>query len=104
LPAKTGSTYLEVARRHGDYALAGVCCTVTLDGGEAITEARLCYCGVATRPVRATVAEELLRGQPPGEALFADAGKAARDVVDVGDDYAAPSDYRRQLVASLAVR
>ena len=33
LPSRTGYAFQEVARRHGDYALAGVCALVTLGDG-----------------------------------------------------------------------
>lgn len=105
LPPRTGHAYLEVARRHGDYALAGVCCTVTLDNHKTVTQARLGYGGVASRPVRATAAEELMQGMAADdEQALARASQAARDVVETADDYAASRDYRRHLVANLTAR
>jgi carbon-monoxide dehydrogenase medium subunit len=105
LPPRTGYAYVEMARRHGDYALAGVCCTVTLDGDGAAAQVRLGYGGVAPRPVRATTAEELMRGVGANdEEAMAEAGQAARDVVEASDDHAASSDFRRHLVATLTVR
>jgi xanthine dehydrogenase iron-sulfur cluster and FAD-binding subunit A len=44
-----GSAFVEVARRHGDYALAGVCAIVELDDDSRIAAARLAYCGDARR-------------------------------------------------------
>ena len=35
LPARTGTTFVEVARRHGDYAMCGVAAAVTLDDAGA---------------------------------------------------------------------
>jgi aerobic carbon-monoxide dehydrogenase medium subunit len=104
LPAATGYAFEESARRHGDYALAGVCATLTLDPAGAIAEARLACCGVATRPARARDAEQLLAGRPPDDEAFEAAGDAARGVVDVADDLAASQDLRRHLVHRLTVR
>ena len=41
-PARTGWAFLEVARRHGDYALVGVAARVELDESGACREARWC--------------------------------------------------------------
>jgi aerobic carbon-monoxide dehydrogenase medium subunit len=102
LPADTGYAFVETARRHGDYALCGVCATVTL--GERISAARLAYSGVATRPVRAHEAEQALVGQAPSDDVLAAAARAAREVVGVGDDYVASRDYRRHLTERLTLR
>ena len=104
LPGRTGYAFEESARRHGDYALAGVCATLTLDPGDAVVEARLACCGVATRPARAREAERLLVGRDPGDDAFEAAGVAVRDVVDVSDDIVASQELRRHLVQRLTVR
>ena len=48
----TGSGFLELARRHGDFALAGVAALVTLDGDGAVADARIALIGVAATAVR----------------------------------------------------
>lgn len=96
-----GYAYVEYARRHGDYALAGVCATIRLDD-ERIASARLGFSGVATKPVRCTDAEAALIGLTAGDEAFAAAGEiAAEQVVEVGDDFAATRSYRQHLVRSL---
>jgi carbon-monoxide dehydrogenase medium subunit len=102
LEPKTGYAFVEAARRHGDYALCGVCATVTVD--QEMVEARLAYSGVATRPVRAVEAEQALVGNVPSDDVFAAAARAARDVVGVADDYVASRGYRRHLVERLTIR
>jgi aerobic carbon-monoxide dehydrogenase medium subunit len=104
LPPRTGVACREVTRRHGDYALAGVCATVTLDDQGGVESARLGCLGVAPTPVRSTAAEDLLAGNQPGTELFAAAGEAARDVVDAVDEEQASVAYRRRLVAVLTRR
>lgn len=96
-----GYAYVEYARRHGDYALAGVCATIRLDG-DRITSARLGYSGVATRPTRCPDAEAALAGQAADDAAFAAAADiAAGQVVEVGDDFVATQSYRQHLVRRL---
>jgi carbon-monoxide dehydrogenase medium subunit len=104
LPPRTGTACEEVARRHGDFALAGVLAAVTLDERGRVNRARLGYFGVAPTPVRATAAEALLAGEEPGAELFAAAGQAARDVVETVDDDQASVAYRRRLVEVLTRR
>ena len=103
LPSHTGYAFQEVARRHGDYALAGVCALVRLRDGTC-TAVRLAACGVASRPTRLAEAETALLGAPPEGAALARAAEAARDSVTAGDDRQASIEYRRDLVAALVRR
>jgi carbon-monoxide dehydrogenase medium subunit len=105
LPARSGTAFLEMARRHGDYALVGVAGLVTLDPGGRCKAARLGLLSVGDGPVLATEAGKVLAGQTPSEALFRAAGDAAatRDV-DPPSDIHASAAYRRQLVAVLTRR
>ena len=48
----TGSSFLEIARRHGDFAMVGLATSLTLSDG-AISDARLAFAGVSDVPVRA---------------------------------------------------
>jgi carbon-monoxide dehydrogenase medium subunit len=48
LPLRTGTCFLEVARRRGDYAMMGVAAMVTLG---ARTEVRLAFCNAGDAPV-----------------------------------------------------
>ena len=103
LPSHTGYAFQEVARRHGDYALAGVCALVTLRDG-VCTAVRLAACGVASRPTRLAEAETALRGAPPEGDALARAAEAARNYATAGDDRQASSEYRKDLVAALVRR
>lgn len=104
LPPRTGWAFLEMARRHGDYALAGICALVTLDGSGACAEVRLVGCGIGTRPVRLTKAEGALKGAKAEKAAFAAAGKAAMDHVTAPDDVQATTAFRKRLTAALVGR
>ena len=52
LPPRTGWGFEEVARRHGDFALAAVAATLTVSGG-AIEHARIALTGVGPTALRA---------------------------------------------------
>ena len=99
----TGVAFLEVARRHGDFAMVGLATSLTLTDG-TITDARLAFSGVADIPVRAAVAESLLVGQQPSAELFAEAARLAAAPLDPPSDLHGSSDYRKKVAAALVRR
>lgn len=103
LPANTGHAFREVARRHGDYALAGVCAIVTIEDGEC-TAARVAGCGIAAKATRLAEAEAALVGSRLDAPALEAAGRAAMDYVAAADDRQASAAYRRTLVATLVRR
>ncbi len=104
LPAVNGrSSFQEVTRRHGDFALVGAVALVVLDGGR-IRDARLVLMGVGPTPVRAAAAETVLTGAEPSEALFAEAAREAVAGLEPTSDIHATAAYRRRVAAVLARR
>src|SRR5256884_3234294 len=105
LPGRSGTAFVEMARRHGDYALVGVAAVVTLDPRGRCKTARRSMLSVGDGPIRATEAEKVLAGQTPSEELLRAAADAAatRDV-DPPSDIHASAAYRRPLVAVLTRR
>ncbi|GAB4527948.1 MAG: xanthine dehydrogenase family protein subunit M [Anaerolineae bacterium] len=102
---RSGWSFQEVARRHGDYALVGVATVVTLDEQSRCDQARLVFLSVGDGPVEARQAAEVLRGQiPDREAIRAAAETAASLDVDPSSDIHATADYRRHLVKVLTRR
>jgi carbon-monoxide dehydrogenase medium subunit len=105
MPPRSGWSFLEVARRHGDYALVGVAAVATLDDKGQCHQARLVFLSVGDGPVEARQAAEMLTGQIPSpEAIRAAAETAAKADVDPGSDIHASAEYRRHLVQVLACR
>ena len=105
LAPRTGTAFLEAARRHGDYAMAGVAATVTLDDDGACRAVRLVYLSVGEGPVLGRQAMQLLDGEVPTEARIAAAAALAgeRDVAPLGDIHAS-TDFKRHLVRVLTAR
>jgi len=108
----------ELARRHGDFALAGLTAGVQLVGGSAVVEgrgaaegepseykdARLVFFGVGTRPVRARRAEAALVGRRADAETLAAAGRALDGDLDPpGDVHGSPA-LRRHLARVLLAR
>lgn len=103
LPPRTGWSFMEIARRHGDFALAGVCATVTLDARGRCLDSRLVLFGVGATPVRAAAAERALLAQrPDGPTIEAAAAEAAQEIDPPGDVHATAA-YRCH-VAGVLVR
>jgi carbon-monoxide dehydrogenase medium subunit len=102
-PPGSGSAWLELARRHGDYALAGVGVVLTFDG-ERVRAARLALTGVGDTPIRAREAEALLAGQPLTSAQLLRAVEAVRRAIDPGGDIHATPEYRRHVAGVLVGR
>ncbi len=102
-PGRTGTAWLEVARRNGDYALCGVGALVTLDGSERVAGARCGYVSVAPTPLVLDLTDAVA-GQPPDSADWAAAGRRAAAEADPEDDLHATAEYRRHLVGVLTAR
>ncbi|HST48865.1 FAD binding domain-containing protein [Jatrophihabitans sp.] len=106
LGARSGTAFLEVSRRHGDYAVCGVAVLVELDSDLRIATARAGYLSVAPTPLVLD-----LTGAAGGRAYDADyAGPESavaalvRDAVDPEPDIHASAAYRRQLAGVLTAR
>jgi carbon-monoxide dehydrogenase medium subunit len=103
LPRGAGWSWMEIARRHGDFALAGAGVVLALRGG-VIAEARIGLTGVGPAPVRADAAERLLTGSRPSEDLWQHAADAVRSAIEPDGDLHASADYRRHVAGVLTVR
>jgi len=110
MPTHSGWSFLEVARRHHDFALVGVAAMVTLDGAggrskATCEEARLVYFSVGDGPVEAHQAAAVLKGQELTAEAIREAAETAGEVdVEPNADINASSEYRRHLVKVLGRR
>jgi carbon-monoxide dehydrogenase medium subunit len=105
LPERTGWAFHEVARRHGDFALAGAAVIVTLGARGLCESARVALFGVAPTPVRARAAEEALVDETPSDALFEVAAqRATRGLDEVLSDVHATAEFRRHLAQVMTRR
>ena len=105
LTARSGWSVAELARRHGDFALAGAVAIVRLDGSGRAAEVRVVLFGVGAKPLRMASAEKHLLGEKPDERSFARAAaQAAGEIEEPLSDVHATADYRRSLAAVLVRR
>jgi carbon-monoxide dehydrogenase medium subunit len=107
LPAcapRTGTSFLEVARRRGDFALMGVAAVLTLGADGACTDARLAYCGAGATPVRADAAAQSLIGRKPAAADIVAAAALAARALDPPGHMHAGAEFQRHLAGVLTRR
>jgi carbon-monoxide dehydrogenase medium subunit len=100
LPARSGSAFREVSRRHGDYAMCGVAATVTLDEAGSIARAATSYISMTATPVVLDLTDAVT-GRPWDTADWAAAAELAVGQLDPEPDIHATAAYRRQLGAVL---
>lgn len=98
----TGTAFVEVARRHGDYAVCGLAALVTVADG-VISSARAAYISVAPTPLVLDLTEAVA-GADPVAADWAAAGELAAGQTEPEADIHATADYRRHLVRVLTAR
>lgn len=103
LPPRSGTAFREVARRHGDYALAGVAAWVRLDEDLRVAAAEVVCVNAGPVPVLVDVIGDCGH-RPPATADWAAAARAVGDRVDPEADIHASAAYRRHLAGVLAER
>jgi carbon-monoxide dehydrogenase medium subunit len=95
-PAGSGSAFVEMARRHGDYALAGVGAVVVPGAGER-DAVRCGFLSVTETPL----VVDLSAAWSAGKDAVISAVEAA---IDPADDIHATAEYRRHIAGVLTVR
>lgn len=91
--------FYELARRHGDYAMAGV--AVTSAGAE---RHRIAFFGVSDRAVRAKGAETALDGQPSGDPQALETAIASLDEIEFSADLNGAEGTKRHLAGVVLKR
>jgi carbon-monoxide dehydrogenase medium subunit len=102
--ARSGSCFMEVARRRGDFAIAGVAAIVTLDQDHRCSDIRLALCGVGDTPVDASGVVVSLAGQNCTGETIEKAAKAVQDAIEPSGNVHASADYQRHVAGVLTRR
>lgn len=106
MTAGQGGAFVEVARRHGDFALVGAAAVVRLaeTGAGRLRDVRLVFTGVGPTPIRIAEAEAALEGQAPDDAVLADIARLVADRLEPESDIQASAAYRKHVAGVLARR
>ena len=101
-PAGTSTAFVEVARRHGDYAMCGVGVAVTVEDG-TVAAARAAFISMSPTPLVVDLGDAVV-GRAVDAADWSAAVDLVRDVVDPEGDIHATAHYRRHLAGVLTGR
>jgi carbon-monoxide dehydrogenase medium subunit len=104
LPPRTGTAFLEMSRRRGDFALMGVAAIVSLDADNVCRDARLAYCGAGDGPVLASEAGQSLAGRRIEAPDIAQAAALAQGAIDPHGNLHASKEFQRHLAGVLTRR
>jgi aerobic carbon-monoxide dehydrogenase medium subunit len=97
-----GSSYLKFTRRAEDWAMVAVLAMVKKAGDGSIEDVRIALTNMGSTPLRASAAEDALRGK--GTDAIAAAAEQAAEGTDPPGDLNATSDYKRHLARVLTRR
>ncbi len=100
---KTGWAYTKLKRKTGDWATAGAAVVMRLDGG-VVSHVRIALTNVAPMALRATAAEDALKGRPLSDATITAAAQAAMAACDPAEDLRGSVDYKRAMAGQMLQR
>jgi carbon-monoxide dehydrogenase medium subunit len=100
----TGSCFMEIARRRGDFAIVGVAVMMTLGERNECTGVRLAFCGVGETPVDASSAADGLIGHALTEEATRDVATSVQTMIDPAGSIHATADYQRHIAGVLTER
>jgi carbon-monoxide dehydrogenase medium subunit len=103
-PTNAAGSVVEVARRHGDYALVGLVTRLEVGADNVITDAALAFFGAASTAIRVPVAEETLVGAPATADTFAAAAHLVSSELHPPADIHGSTPYRKHLAGTLTRR
>ena len=103
LPRSSGVYIKHTIRKALDLAIVGVAVIVTLDG-DTLSDVKIALGAVAPTPVRATRAEDVLRGNQIDDDLLQKAAQTAFNQCSPIDDIRSSAEYRCKMIKVLVPR
>ena len=96
-----GGAYLKFEKRAGDFAVASVGVQLETGDGGAIRRVAISLGAVGASPIRATAAEDVLRGTTAPPPAIDEAERLVREAAQPFDDTRGSVDYKRHLAGVL---
>ncbi len=97
------TAFIELARRHGDYAIVGIAMQGRLDG-DTFADMRVGFFGAGDQPILATSASDALNGQPNNDETIKRAQEALDADLDPMPDLNGPAEMKMHLARVLTKR
>lgn len=101
---RSGGTYLKLERKVGDFATAAVAAQVELDEQGNFASVGIGLTNVGLTAIKATSAEDFLKGKPASEENIREAAKLAAEAAQPVADVRGSEDYKRSLVKTYTTR
>ncbi|MCV7257629.1 FAD binding domain-containing protein [Mycobacterium shimoidei] len=102
---RCGYSVHELARRHGDFAIAGAVLAVQVDDEDRVSRCAIGLLGLGSTPLRASAAERAVVGTPARDLTPTDVGELAMSGLDdVPTDLQGSAEYRRKVGAAMVAR
>jgi len=100
----SGGAYLKLERKVGDFATAAVAAQVELDAKGKFKSVGLGLTNVGLTAIKATAAEDFLKGKDSSDDNIRQAGQLAADASEPIADVRGSEEYKRSLVKTYTVR
>jgi len=101
---RSGGAYLKLERKVGDFGTVAVAAQVQLDEDDNFTSVGIGLTNVGLTAIKATTAEEFLRGKPPTDENIRQAAQLASEAAEPVADFRGSEEYKRSLVKTYTVR
>jgi carbon-monoxide dehydrogenase medium subunit len=101
---RSGGAYLKLERKVGDFATAAVAAQVELDEQGSFASVGIGLTNVGLTAIKATSAEDFLKGKPASEENIREAAKLAAEAAQPVADVRGSEDYKRSLVKTYTTR
>ena len=101
---RSGGAYLKMERKVGDFATAAVAAQVELDAKDKFKSVGLGLTNVGLTAIKATAAEDFLKGKDPSDENIRQAAQLAADASQPVADVRGSENYKRSLVKTYTVR
>jgi carbon-monoxide dehydrogenase medium subunit len=103
-PARTGSAYLKLERKSGDFAIVSAGVIVQAGEKDTIERIGIGLSGVGLTPIKAGAAERVLKGKEFSDGLLEKAGETVMGEIQPFSDMRGSEDYKRDVAGTLFKR
>jgi carbon-monoxide dehydrogenase medium subunit len=103
-PAKSGGAYVKLERKVGDFATAAAAAQITLGKGGEVEKVGIGLTNAGPTPIRASAAEQFLKGKKPDAGAIAEAAKLAAQAASPSADRRGSVEYKKNMARVLTGR
>ncbi len=102
--SRSGGAYVKIERKVGDFATVAVAVQLTLDADGNCESVGIGLTNVGDTPIKATQAENALKGKPLTDDDVKLAAQLAAEAAEPAGDQRGSEEYKRALIRTLTVR